>query len=331
MVSPILHEFKSQRKVTIPRYLYKYCSINHNTLKSIEDGYLWFSSLTDFNDPFEGFRTFSMDVTDEEFLSYHLATRTTQFLIAKSMHEDGLSVDEAIERYAKKILPYKEKLLSRWMSDFFGRMNTNVGLCCLSEVPDHRLMWAHYADNFRGVCLVFNLRKLVDPTKMSCIKVRYLKRIPKYNYVRKRVADLKKNNGRMSPDFNVKCDQEMFGTKHHDWSYEKEQRLFSYHQGAVQFDPSSLVGVIFGTHTTDSDLAKVVVAAMNSRSSPKYSNIYLDQQRKSVELCDFRNEYETVLPAGAFNLAEVGRQGDYFKGFRRRTQLMEKPPIDLDE
>ena len=30
-----------------------------------------------------------------------------------------------------------------------------IGMCSFSEVHDHELMWAHYADQFRGICRVF--------------------------------------------------------------------------------------------------------------------------------------------------------------------------------
>ena len=36
------------------------------------------------------------------------------------------------------------------------------GIYCLSAVPDHILMWAHYADGHRGFCLQF-LNNINDP------------------------------------------------------------------------------------------------------------------------------------------------------------------------
>lgn len=35
-------------------YLYKFREINTNNLSALENNQLWFSSINDFNDPFEG-------------------------------------------------------------------------------------------------------------------------------------------------------------------------------------------------------------------------------------------------------------------------------------
>lgn len=35
----------------------------------------------------------------------------------------------------------------------------DIGMCSFSEVYDHELMWAHYADQFKGMCISYSLRK----------------------------------------------------------------------------------------------------------------------------------------------------------------------------
>jgi hypothetical protein len=39
---------------------------------------------------------------------------------------------------------------------------TNTGICSFSEVNDNAPMWAHYADDFTGICIAYNLSKLLD-------------------------------------------------------------------------------------------------------------------------------------------------------------------------
>jgi hypothetical protein len=41
------------RKLRHPRYIFRYLAWNANTEISLREGYLWFSSIKDFNDPFD--------------------------------------------------------------------------------------------------------------------------------------------------------------------------------------------------------------------------------------------------------------------------------------
>ena len=34
-----------------------------------------------------------------------------------------------------------------------------LGLCCLNETRDNELMWAHYASNFRGICVGYHTER----------------------------------------------------------------------------------------------------------------------------------------------------------------------------
>lgn len=35
------------------------------------------------------------------------------------------------------------------------RILEETGVFCLSEIPDHILMWSHYADSHTGICIKF--------------------------------------------------------------------------------------------------------------------------------------------------------------------------------
>src|ERR1700751_5625042 len=36
-----------------------------------------------------------------------------------------------------------------------------IGICSFSEVHDNELMWAHYADHFKGICIAYSMRLLL--------------------------------------------------------------------------------------------------------------------------------------------------------------------------
>src|SRR5258706_9955581 len=51
----------------------------------------------------------------------------------------------------------------------------NIGMCSFSEVHDHELMWAHYADQFRGICISYSLTNLLQglPKDMHFVRMFY--------------------------------------------------------------------------------------------------------------------------------------------------------------
>ena len=59
------------------------------------------------------------------------------------------------------------------------RLSQQVGILCLTEVPDSLLMWAHYADSHKGFLVGFNTThtfftnmKVLEPVIYSETRVR---------------------------------------------------------------------------------------------------------------------------------------------------------------
>lgn len=86
----------------------------------------------------------------------------------------------------------------------------DIKILSLSEVDNHTLMWSHYADDHKGLCISYKLNSL--PEDIGWGKVNYEN--PEYNK-----DQIFEENG----IFEVGV-----LTKHKTWSYEKEHRLFVY-------------------------------------------------------------------------------------------------------
>jgi hypothetical protein len=90
-----------------------------------------------------------------------------------------------------------------------------IGMCAFSEVFNHELMWAHYADQFRGICIAydfFNLRRRL-PDKVSFSRIYYNEDVPTVGLSKK-----------PKPDETAKM---IFSYKNHRWLYEREWRMFA--------------------------------------------------------------------------------------------------------
>lgn len=119
---------------------------------------------------------------------------------------------------------------------------------CFSTVPDDVLMFSHYADNHRGLCVGFNTRLLVQsltaknrPLRADIRPVWYFSKMPPLSLV-------------TQPALCATC-------KHDIWSYEHEFRVFMAKGSSLAssasfaFDREAISEVIFGCKATDDTVA----------------------------------------------------------------------------
>lgn len=115
---------------------------------------------------------------------------------------------------------------------------TSIGIACFSEVWQQALMWAHYADSFKGICIEYDFRvlreTLADNTSFS--RVSYADQLLDIG------SDLE-NPRRLA--------KWILSTKHHSWSYEREWRLFIPERGLVRFDRAAIRRIILGPRMSE--------------------------------------------------------------------------------
>ena len=153
----------------------------------------------------------------------------------------SLSKKERHEIVCRKMEPLDRPAIAKNVKKGINEKIEKYGICCLSEVKDDILMWAHYADAHHGFCLEFlnELDLFVDaslksagPLKQIRWPVEYSNKYP----LVKLVQD--------SPETSVK---KTIFTKAEPWKYEKEWRIVTLMgPGPYQFQPQFLTGVIFG-------------------------------------------------------------------------------------
>jgi Protein of unknown function (DUF2971) len=116
---------------------------------------------------------------------------------------------------------HRRAALERFSENFLKVIPNRWKIYCLTPVPDSTLMWSHYADNHRGICLEFGTDVRLFA---SAFEVTYRSDYPKW------APHLVANNG-----------AEVLLTKSDDWKYEREFRIIGL-GGDVQrsFDASPL-------------------------------------------------------------------------------------------
>lgn len=131
--------------------LYKYRPDNVHTLDILRNNELYFSFVEEFNDPFDCRVNIVFPINKEQWEAN-----------AKEHH-----IEETVARKAIKALEEinfdTEKIMQQYEKSNFR----TITLYCLSEIRDNILMWSHYANSHRGICIGFET--IVDQNSL-CIK-----------------------------------------------------------------------------------------------------------------------------------------------------------------
>lgn len=136
-----------------------------------------------------------------------------------------------------------EALLNGLLEDHWSNLANAIGILCFSEDWKQPLMWGHYADSHRGICLGFDV---VDSGTAIHVDYSSPERVKIEENVLKSLAcewmsdEHKKRSGELSLGKVRRNDVDaekiirnqyyeqsrpIFRRKHPDWSYEKEVRL----------------------------------------------------------------------------------------------------------
>ena len=87
-----------------------------------------------------------------------------------------------------------------------------IGVGSFCEAHDNELMWAHYADQFRGICIAYDFRRLISelPDDVYFARMHYAERFPV-------IGDL-----RREPEILAR---RVLSYKNYRWVYEREWRM----------------------------------------------------------------------------------------------------------
>lgn len=244
--------------------LYKYMSNIEYIKQAISNKCIYMSNPEDFNDPFDG----GIILHPEDYLDIHCKP-IDFFRICKSF----LSQDEilALKKIlaetklykVKEIIEYLEKetkikkryellleLLHRSQFLLKGKQpiiyDNQLKIACFSKTCESFPMWAHYANNHKGVCLMY------DATNVSISKDCDIpsKALSNVQYV----TDYRTDNIH-------DCKQHFYKSK--QWEYEQEVRIVCTTREKYLKFPY-LKEVYLGINISDADSKEIIECCMNN-------------------------------------------------------------------
>jgi hypothetical protein len=244
------------------KLFYKYRPINQHLFDTLKNNELYFRDPRDYNDPIDSVMEVHYEGTYEEMVDY--IVENSKDSREKIMEE----VDTGIIWDKCQMIGNKLRVEMSYENILY-KISPLPLTYCLSKKPDEMLMWSHYADEHKGVCLSFKskygviqeedftgYRLTIDSASMPIREIKYKKIMPSS------VNLLDKNLSRRS----IRLSKFLL-TKGACWRYEKEHRMLLVNKESTakerpktkncKFEKTELEGVIFGLRTKYCDACKV--------------------------------------------------------------------------
>jgi len=151
---------------------------------------------------------------------------------------------------------------------------------CVSEKNDNLVMWSHYADEHKGVCLRLNCIKEIDNVLNAARKVTYQDEFPFFPTLDEYVKNL---TGEHPIDFSELL-YEIPYVKHMGWEYEDEWRVHIPHEPThsnVGYDDWKENEKVFGALYLGCRIEASEAVRLVGMAELKYSEIEIYQAVRS--------------------------------------------------
>jgi len=157
--------------IDLPDYLFKYISLcNDYHKRMIYNNEIFFASIDKLNDPYDSVVMLRYDLATDEQIN-------ERYKYYVKLDHPNLT-DIEVERVAKnemRLNDIKNKdrvngilvKQRKWVSEHYG-------IFSMSSVNDSVLMWSHYSDAHKGICIRFNIQKFLNFIRNDCVKERLL-------------------------------------------------------------------------------------------------------------------------------------------------------------
>lgn len=248
-----------------PIKLFKYRATDKFFIDSLVKGDIYFARPDELNDPFD------CKVDIKNLISN----------AAKSL--DRANAQKLIE------LLEDEELFDSLQYDI-----NRLGICSFSGVfkcdPQQVLMWTHYANNHRGVCIKYEFPKnFVDQEDeiMGCSNVSYEPEALTTWFKSSEILPMDFN----SEDFIMELAKKVLTVKSPSWGYESEIRIIRLKSGTFKIPKSYIKGVCFGLNTSSIDIELIGKIVNNFYSNVNFFKIKRGNSDFGVDI----DEYNIAL------------------------------------
>lgn len=275
----IRNRANKERRYMVPEHLYKFQKLNEQTLRNLKNDILYFSVPASFNDPFDcsalNLNAMFTDNTVIEIFRRYLHDKNIQadFQINSIKDVPQKDVDQIYQASEKLFKERQDELLNKRGCTCFSANNTNI------------LLWSHYADGHRGICLKFDTS--FEPfTKVK--KVDYRLDFPSVNLVKMMFGN---------SDEVIEEASKPILSKYKCWDYEEEWRIFHLEPNKEYVYPvEALNSVYFGLNVNPADLEIVCLVLQGQSKNIKFYRALKDKSKYSLSFEEFTYTPYIAIP-----------------------------------
>lgn len=140
------------------------------------------------------------------------------------------------------IIEFQSKLFADFI--FMSIDAKYYGIWSASKTSTSPVLWGHYADNHKGVCLEYQVT-----TEENKSQLHFAEESP-FDVVQVKYTSKPIDIFAIEPSSLLKLTNTIINTKYDKWEYEQEIRLINHNQGLAKFEKKALKSIIFGHRTT---------------------------------------------------------------------------------
>lgn len=231
--------------------LFKYFKITDYLKTNLRERQIWFSAPCDFNDVDDSDLRIDWQLTDEDiwnefgFLQqviYQSAMMNKDYSCKPADLESQVRMDfmSMLADRGPDGTPDHSGKLRAPVTEALDLRRRTIGISCFAQSNLNRLMWSHYADGDRGICIGIDT-KFDSECFLQLEVVNYVEALPKIKLLSHMRTNL----------------ITLYTTKTSEWSYEQEVRAFQHTKGNHPMDARCLVSVFVGERISRNDLEEI--------------------------------------------------------------------------
>lgn len=247
--------------------LFKYRPVNDSTRALLTKHELFFPNAKQLNDPYDC--AVQVGFSGGTLGQYREICR---FGLSKYLENLVLSDDkfnEIVDLHLNEQMQNLPQFAQDLERGFLENVRSTKGIFCLSETHNNVLMWSHYADSHRGICLEMDVPEVLN----SARKVNYVGELPTLNF--------------FEHDQDALTRQVLL-SKQEQWAYEREWRIIdpAFPAGAHRLNKPVVTAIIFGANIASHHELQVRQWANEGGVDVPYYRAKLTNHGKFMEIMD---------------------------------------------
>ncbi len=302
---------------------YRYRAFNTLTVESLCNDTIYFANPEKFNDPLDCSFTIKCDLDEidkikelysflfrrrrkEEILSslknakvnsesaQEFANKRTNFEVSKKLEEFAYFATDT-DSYPSITVEEAERFILKSQIEYEIKKHYSRGVACFSSSYSSPVLWSHYGDEHRGICIGYSINRKPTPF-MQGVNYGGSRSINMSTLINAFLYNNKQALSGLEVDILLR--------KAKGWSYEKELRLIG--QLGNQDSPLLLTEITFGLRCSDA-VKHTILKALEGREQKvnyyqilKRPNSYLLKREKFDP-----SEYGYILPTTASSAEET--------------------------